>query len=87
MRSPAGRYIFTHSSETRLLNPNAPQMFDEGNGLFSTVILDWIEWEGPLETEAEKVSAQRRCCRPMTQRSRWLRSICNASPSGLGGGR
>lgn len=51
----AGSYIFTHSSETRLLNPNAPQMFDEqGNGLFSTVLLDWIEWEGPLVTDAEK---------------------------------
>lgn len=48
-------YVFTHSSETRLLNPNAPQMFDEkGNGLFSTVLLDWIEWEGPLVSEAEK---------------------------------
>ena len=52
----AGRsYIFTHSSETSLLNPNAPQMFDgEGNGIFSTVLLDWIEWEGPLVTEEEK---------------------------------
>lgn len=50
-----GSYIFTHSSETGLLTPNAPQMFDEkGNGLFSTVLLDWIEWEGPLETDAEK---------------------------------
>jgi mono/diheme cytochrome c family protein len=48
-------YIFTHSSETLLLNPNAPQMFDDkGNGLFSTVLLDWIEWEGPLQTDDEK---------------------------------
>lgn len=48
-------YMFTHSSETLLLNPNAPQMFDDkGNGLFSTVLVDWIEWEGPLLTEAEK---------------------------------
>ncbi|MBK8092998.1 MAG: DUF1592 domain-containing protein [Verrucomicrobiaceae bacterium] len=48
-------YMFTHSSETSLLNPNAPQMFDDkGNGLFSTVILDWVEWEGPLVSEAEK---------------------------------
>lgn len=48
-------YIFTHSSETMLLNPNAPQMFDDkGNGIFSTVLLDWIEWEGPLVSEAEK---------------------------------
>ena len=51
----SSNYIFTHSSETRLLEPNAPQMFDEkGNGLFSTVLLDWIEWEGPLVSEAEK---------------------------------
>ena len=48
-------YMFTHSSETVLLNPNAPQMFDgKGNGLFSTVILDWVEWQGPLVSEAEK---------------------------------
>ena len=52
-------YIFTHSSETLLLNPNAPQMFDDkGNGLFSTVLLDWIEWEGPLVSEAEKSRRQ-----------------------------
>ncbi len=50
-----GSYIFTHSSDTLLLSPNAPQMFDDkGNGLFSTVLLDSIEWEGPLETESEK---------------------------------
>ena len=48
-------YIFTHSSETALLNPNAPQMFDDkGNGIFSTVLLDWIEWEGPLISESEQ---------------------------------
>ena len=52
-------YIFTHSSETLLLNPNAPQMFDDkGNGIFSTVILDWLEWEGPLVTDAEKARRQ-----------------------------
>lgn len=48
-------YMFTHSSETLLLNANAPQMFDDrGNGLFSTVLLDWIEWEGPLVSEEER---------------------------------
>ena len=47
-------YVFTHSSETRLLNPVAPKMFDEeGNGIFSSVLLDWIEWEGPIVSEAE----------------------------------
>ena len=48
-------YLFTHSSERQLLNTNAPQMFDDkGNGIFSTVLVDWIEWEGPLLTPAEK---------------------------------
>ena len=53
--SSRNAYLFTHSSETFLLNPNAPQMFDDkGNGIFSTVILDWIEWEGPIVTPQEK---------------------------------
>lgn len=48
-------YMFTHSSETRTLNRNAPQVFDnEGNAIYPTVIVDWIEWEGPLETDEEK---------------------------------
>ena len=50
-----GSYLFTHSSETKLLNPNAPQMFDDqGNGIFSTVILDWVEWEGPIVSDDER---------------------------------
>ena len=48
-------YVFTHTSETLLLNPTAPKMFDdEGNGIFSSVLLDWIEWEGPIESETER---------------------------------
>ncbi len=48
-------YIFTHSSETSLLNPVAPKMFDEdGNGIYSAVLLDWIEWEGPIESSDER---------------------------------
>lgn len=48
-------YIFTHSSETALLNPTAPKMFDEeGNGIYSTVLLDWIEWTGPIESKDER---------------------------------
>ncbi|MEO8272237.1 MAG: DUF1587 domain-containing protein, partial [Aureliella sp.] len=50
-----GSYIFTHSSENLLTPQAAPQLFDDkGSGLYSMVILDWVEWEGPLETEAEK---------------------------------
>ena len=48
-------YLFTHSSESLLLDQSAPQMFDDqGNAIFPVVLLDWIEWEGPLETEAER---------------------------------
>ncbi|HQZ66558.1 MAG TPA: DUF1592 domain-containing protein [Planctomycetaceae bacterium] len=48
-------YVFTHTSETRLLNPTGPKLFDEdGNGIFSFVLLDWIEWEGPVESDAER---------------------------------
>ncbi len=54
--SSRNAYLFTHSSETLLLNPSAPQMFDDkGNGIFSTVLIDWIEWEGPIVTDAEKL--------------------------------
>jgi mono/diheme cytochrome c family protein len=49
------RTIFTHSSETLLTSPAFPQLFDDkGNGLYSLVLIDWIEWEGPLMSEAEK---------------------------------
>jgi len=47
-------YVFTHTSETKLLNPFAPKMFDEeGNGIFSFALLDWIEWEGPIVSKEE----------------------------------
>jgi mono/diheme cytochrome c family protein len=47
--------IFTHSSETLPTSPARPQLFDDkGNGLYSLVLLDWIEWEGPFVSEAEK---------------------------------
>lgn len=50
-------YVFTHTSETQLLNPTGPKLFDEsGNGIFSFVLLDWIEWEGPLVSSAEKAT-------------------------------
>ncbi len=52
-------YVFTHTSQTKLLNPTGPQLFDDaGNGLFSFVLLDWIEWQGPLESESERATRQ-----------------------------
>ncbi len=72
-------HIFTHISETQLLNPNAPQMFDEkGNGIFSTVILDWIEWEGPLTTDSER-SRREGVLRPKKPLTKSCGSICIAS--------
>lgn len=50
-------YVFTHTSETTLLNPTGPKLFDEeGNGIFSFVLLDWIEWEGPIESDTERAT-------------------------------
>jgi len=50
-------YIFTHTSETRLLNPTGPKLFNEnGEGIFSFVLLDWIEWEGPIESSPEQAT-------------------------------
>jgi mono/diheme cytochrome c family protein len=48
--------VFTHSSEPLLLtSPAFPQLFDgNGNGLYSLVLIDWVEWEGPLVSDAEK---------------------------------
>ncbi len=52
-------YVFTHTSETTLLNPTGPKLFDEeGNGIFSFVLLDWIEWEGPIESDAERATRE-----------------------------
>lgn len=52
-------YVFTHTSETQLLNPTGPKLFDEeGNGIFSFVLLDWIEWTGPIESDAERATRE-----------------------------
>jgi mono/diheme cytochrome c family protein len=52
-------YVFTHTSETRLLNPTGPKLFDEdGNAIFSFVLFDWIEWEGPIESDAERANRE-----------------------------
>lgn len=51
--------IFTHSSETLVTSPSFPQLFDDnGNGLYSLALIDWIEWEGPLVSDAEKARRQ-----------------------------
>jgi len=64
-------YIFTHTSENLLLNPSAPQVFDDkGNGLFSTVLLDWIEWEGRrIRLPIRRKTRRTRC--PSYWRVKW----------------
>ena len=51
------------------------------------MILDWIEWEGPLVTEAEK-SRRKDVVPPDDATPEVVAArICNASPSVPGGGR
>ena len=51
--------IFTHSTETLVTSPSFPQLFDDnGNGLYSLALIDWIEWEGPLVSDAERARRQ-----------------------------
>ena len=57
MLFPARSTFSPTAANPGLLNPTAPKMFDEdGNGIYSSVLLDSIEWEGPIETEAERAT-------------------------------
>ena len=45
---------FTNSKDLRRLNPDAYQLFDdEGQALFPILLVDWVEWEGPITTKEE----------------------------------
>jgi hypothetical protein len=82
-----GGYIFTHSSETLLLNPNAPQMFDARGTAFSPrCCLIGSNGKGRW-CRRRKSRGARDSCHPMMRRPRWWRSICNALPSAPGVGR
>jgi hypothetical protein len=49
-----GGGIFTNTKDTRLLNPTGYKLFDEdGTALYPLLLVDWVDWEGPLTTEAE----------------------------------
>lgn len=50
-----GGSIFTNSREVNRLNPTGYKLFDdEGGAIYPTLLIDWIEWEGPLTTDAER---------------------------------
>lgn len=49
-----GGSIFTHSKETRRLNPTGYKLFDDdGRAIHPLLIVDSVEWEGPLTSEAD----------------------------------
>ncbi len=49
-----GRSIFTHSKETSRTNPTGYKLFDdEGRAIYPMLIVDSIEWEGPITTEED----------------------------------
>jgi mono/diheme cytochrome c family protein len=46
--------LIPNSKELHRLNRNDYQLFDdEGRALFPLLLIDWVEWEGPITTEAE----------------------------------
>jgi mono/diheme cytochrome c family protein len=49
-----GGSIFTHSRETRRTHPTGYKLFDdEGRAIFPVLLVDSVEWEGPLTSEAD----------------------------------
>ena len=49
-----GTNVFTNSREMRDANPTGYQLFDDnGQPLYPMLLVDWIEWEGPLVSEAD----------------------------------
>ncbi len=50
-----GGSVFTSSREHRYLNPTGYKMFDDnGQAIYPTLLVDWVEWEGPLTSDADK---------------------------------
>ena len=49
-----GGSIFTNSRDSSRLNPTGYKLFDdEGKALFPMLLVDWIEWEGPLTSDSD----------------------------------
>jgi hypothetical protein len=47
-----GGSVFTNSREVGYLNPTGYKLFDDdGRAIFPMLLVDWIEWEGPLTTD------------------------------------
>ena len=49
-----GGSIFTTSRDMRFMNPTGYKLFtDDGHAIHPTLIVDWIEWEGPLTSDSD----------------------------------
>ena len=50
-----GGSLFTSSRDSRWINPTGYMLFtDAGEPLYPMLLVDWIEWEGPIVTEADQ---------------------------------
>lgn len=50
-----GGTIFTSTRDMRRINPTGYMLFtDAGEAIYPMLLVDWIEWEGPIITEAEQ---------------------------------
>ncbi len=46
--------FFIHSKDGSMLNPTAYKLFDDdGTPIYPMLIVDWIEWEGPVSSAAD----------------------------------
>ena len=51
----AGGSVFTSSRDMRRINPTGYMLFtDAGVPIYPMLLVDWIEWEGPIVTEADQ---------------------------------
>ena len=47
--------VFTSTKDMRHLDPTGYMLFDDsGNAVYATLIVDWIEWEGPIVSDADR---------------------------------
>jgi hypothetical protein len=84
-----GGSIFTHSKEFGRTNPTGYKLFDDdGRAIYPMLLVDSIEWEGPITTEAdlqkraglipakEDLAEARECLKRFATRA-WRRPVTN----------
>jgi len=89
---PAGqRHWFVSGTDTRLQAPTGYKLTDdEGNAIYPLLLIDWVEWEGPIVTDEdrrrreglypadlESLSEVRDCLHRFAERA-WRRPVTDA---------